>query len=220
MQRRDKWGEVDRCVCYFDIDGVLADYPECWLEFLRLNYKRTGLTPGEILDLNVVKHKIPYQVYKNLKREYRDSGYKRTLPVNPGAADLLAWLKSKGYTIVIITSRPINSHPRLFKITTDWLQSNNLHYDDLIYNEDKVVDVATRYPGLHFGVEDHRYYANMVAQWGYKMFLLDNQYNKGELHDNVTRIQSLGEIKEWILNQCLSSLKDQTKQESQPSIST
>lgn len=213
---RDKWGEVVRNVCYFDIDGVLADYPQCWLDFLKLHYEEIGMEPDEIDDLNKVKRRVPYQTYKDLKKLYRTSGYKGTIPVNPGAAELVHWLKSKGYIIVIITSRPIKEHPCLFKITTDWLQSKGIPYDDLIYNEDKVVDVATRYPGLHFGVEDHRYYANLVAQWGYQMFLLDNKYNQGEVHPNVTRIYELGEIKKWIRNHSLSSLKGETRRERVP----
>ena len=100
------------------------------------------------------------------------------------------------YHIVIITSRPVKEHPSLLKQTINWLQKNDIEFDDLIFDESKHIAVLKRYPHLCFGCEDHRYYANLIAEWGYKMYLLDNRYNQGEIHKNVTRIKSLVELLE------------------------
>ena len=183
----------DALICYFDIDGVLNYYPDTWLEFLNCNKHKTGL--HNVIDLQFAKANIPYADYRALKKEYRESGVKETLDVRRGAFEVIHHLKhARGYKIIIITSRPVRKHPTLFKQTINWLENNNIPYDDVIFAEDKHVEVLTRYPHLKFGVEDHRYYANLVGSWGYKMFLLKNQYNIGELHENVTPIASLDEI--------------------------
>jgi len=194
----NKW-EVENVkkVCYLDIDGVLNNYPECWLDFVRSKLpQRSGRYPEIMRDLNLVKANLSYQGYKNLKWEYRESGYKTTIPITPMASAITYDLHQMGYHIVIITARPVKEHPSLFKQTMDWLQKNKIEFDDLIFDGDKHIAVLKRYPHLDFGVEDHRYYANLVASWGYKMYLLDSKYNQGEIHKNVTRIKSLVEILE------------------------
>jgi len=193
----NKWEvEKEKKICYFDIDGVLNDYPECWLRFLREKWDRTELPDRKIRDLNYVKEQVPYQLYRNSKWEYRESGYKTTIPPTTSASELTYNLHQMRYHIVIITARPVKEHPSLFKQTVDWLQKNSIEFDDLIFDGDKHIAVLKRYPHLKFGVEDHRYYANLVASWGYHMYLLDSKYNQGEIHKNVTRIKSLVEILE------------------------
>ena len=188
------WEEKeDELICYFDIDGVLNYYPDTWIEFLNDNKHKTGL--HDATDLQFAKVNIGYATYRQLKKEYRESGVKERLAVRAGAFSLIHKLKfERGYKIVIITSRPVRKHPSLFKQTINWLENNNIPYDDVIFAEDKHIEVLTRYPHLKFGVEDHRYYANLVGSWGYQMFLLKNQYNVGLLHENVTPINSLDEI--------------------------
>lgn len=199
----NKWEvENGKKICYFDIDGVLNDYPESWTRFLQINCAKKVAGYINIfkpLDLRTAKEKIPYQLYKDLKAEYRSSGYKETLPVNPDAKRVLDSLKLNSYHVVIITSRPIKKHPELFKQTVNWLDKNELVYDNLIFDENKHISVLSRYPHLNFGIEDNRYYANLVASWGYSMFLLDNQYNLGEIHKNVKRIFNLNDIFEYLL---------------------
>ena len=199
----NKWEvEKGKKVCYFDIDGVLNNYPECWLEFIRMKLPSKDSRTEYILgDLNRAKHNIPYQEYKDLKWEYRESGYKENISITPMAPEITYDLHQRGYHIVIITARPVKEHPSLFKQTINWLQKNNIEFDDIIFDMDKHIAVLKRYPHLNFGVEDHRYYANLVASWGYHMYLLDNKYNQGDIHKNVTRIKSLVEILEGMAGQ-------------------
>ena len=56
-----------------DIDGVLTDYPKCWLDFLQ---EKTGVLYDSTIE---AKEKEPnYSHYKYL---YRESNYKATLPI-------------------------------------------------------------------------------------------------------------------------------------------
>lgn len=197
----NKWElEQDKKICYLDIDGVLNDYPECWLNFLKQHWSEVTLSlPLQIVNLHQAKQEIPFQIYKDLKWAYRESGYKENIEPNPMASTMTWHLRQQGYHIVIITSRPVKTHPSLFKQTINWLQKNDIKFDDLIFDEDKHISVLKRYPHLNFGVEDHRYYANLVGSWGYKMYLLDSKYNQGNLHKNVTRIKTLVEILDDII---------------------
>ena len=193
---RRRWEEAEEGItAYVDIDGVLNYYPDTWLEFLQ---EEVPEFVSPYMDLNQVKSEIPYQVYRNLKWKYRESGYKQNLTPRDGSKELLTGLKEIGYNIVILTSRPVNKHPSLFKQTVKWLDNNELPYDDLIFDKDKQVAIVTRYPHLSFGIEDHRYYANQVARWGYNMFLLNNGYNQGQLVPGVVRIETLGEVLRYV----------------------
>lgn len=187
----NKWEEaLNDKVCAFDIDGVLNYYPDPWVSFINdwldTNFK----------DLNEAKNTIPYQKYRDIKYEYRESGYKSSLKIRAGASKITHRLKREGYTILNITTRPFHRHRGLFKLTTDWLNKGNVLFDGVVFGENKHIEVLSRAPNLKFMVEDHRYYANLVSQWGYRVYLLDNQYNQGSLLPNVKRIYRLEEILE------------------------
>lgn len=184
-----KWEEaINERVCALDIDGVLNYYPDPWVDFIN-DWLDTNFR-----DLTEAKNVVPYQKYRDLKYNYRESGYKATLKVRAGASKLTHRLKREGYTILIITSRPFQEHKGLFKLTTDWLNKNNILYDSIIDSRNKHVEVLLRSPRLDFMIEDHRYYANLVASWGYKVYLMNNQYNQGSILPGVKRIYSLEEV--------------------------
>lgn len=186
---QSKWEDKqDEKICAIDIDGCLNYYPDPWVEFLNkklcTKYK----------NLNETKRDIPYQLYKDLKYEYRESGVKATLKSRAGASELTKKLKELGYTIMILTARPFDEHKTLFKQTVDFLNLRKIQYDGIIFGEKKYVEVLMRAPNLRFMIEDHRYNANTVAKWGYPVFLVDNQYNQGSLQDKVIRISNLSEV--------------------------
>ena len=188
-----RWEEMmaDK-VCGLDIDGVLNYYPEPWLDFLN------GWLDSDFTDLNHAKSIVPYQLYRDIKWEYRESGVKRELSPRAGAKELTHELKERGYTILVLTSRPFDNHKGLFKQTIDWLHGNDLQYDGIIFGSNKLQEVIHKAPNLSFLIEDHRFYANMVAQWGYEVFLMDNQYNQGTLLSRVTRIKNLQEVLKFV----------------------
>ncbi len=184
-----RWEEsINEKICALDIDGVLNYYPQPWLDFLN------DWLDEDFKDLNNAKESIPYQQYREIKWEYRESGIKSRLAVREGAVDLTHRLKDKGYTIIVLTARPFHNHKSLFKQTIDWLHHNHLKYDGLIFGENKQIEVLSKAPNLEFFIEDHRAYANQLARWGYKVFLVNNRYNTGSLLPSVIRINELKEV--------------------------
>jgi hypothetical protein len=152
---------------------------------------RTGLN---IKNLNDAKNLLSYADYKALKHEYRTSGFKANLPVKQGAVEFTEYLYRNGFENVALTSRPFDEYPSLRMLTKMWLDKNKFRYDDLVYSSHKHLDILAQYPQLSFMVEDNRDFANKIAAFGYRVYLMDNSYNQGELHSNVKRIKSFDEI--------------------------
>jgi uncharacterized HAD superfamily protein len=176
-------------ICIFDIDGVLNYYPECFIEYIN------ECTGENFSDLSQMKHELSYARYKSLKFDYRASGYKENLAARPEAFNTLLELKSRGYYIIILSSRPIKEHNSLIMQTTNWLRKNGLIYDYLMFEEEKHLEVIQKFGNVEFVVEDNRFYANNIAKYsGVKVFLVDNKYNQGEIEQNILRIQNINEI--------------------------
>lgn len=201
----ERWElEKKEKVCALDIDGVLADYPRFWVDYVLRECPSLRKTiedeaamnrkPPKLL--NAIKNITSYNKYRELKARFRSCGIKKEYPIIHGSRQLLHWLKVDGYTIVLLTARPFDRYKNLFKDTITWLHDNDLLYDAIIWGKDKHVKVLNYVPNLKFMVEDHRYYANLVATWGYPVFLLNNEYNQGDTEALVQRVDCLTHIVE------------------------
>lgn len=175
-------------VCYLDIDGVLNLYPQCWIDYINMKLNR------KIETLDEAKKVLSYRTYTDLKREYRESNYKRSLKIRKGADSFSHFLKRNGYKIVILTSRPYEEHPGLVNGTVEWLEKHHILYDELLFERNKPAAAVSKYPDLLFGVDDSKHDANLLGRWGYKMFLMDNTHNQGEIVKYVTRVFGFDEI--------------------------
>lgn len=175
-------------VCIFDIDGVLNYYPACWVDFanrmLGENFK----------DLNEMKNTLSYSKYKMAKDKYRTSRIKKLLEVRRGAREVLKELKDKGYYIIMVTARPLDKYPDLMMQTTEWLKMNGLLYDNLFFSEKKHLAILKYFPHIDFVVEDNRKNASDMSACCERVFLVSNEYNDGEVPENVTRIEHLKEL--------------------------
>lgn len=182
-------------ICCIDIDGVLlSDYPDCWIRFVN---SKLGT---EFDDLNEMKQKVSYEKYRKLKEEYRLCGIKENLEPDEKASELTVYLKEMGYTIVIITARPANKYLTLYNQTINWLKKNEIQYDYIYFGEkDKHAKVLSEIPHVKFIIEDNSYVANSIGKWGYKVFLLENKYNKDvKLEYNVIKINKLIDVLNYI----------------------
>lgn len=177
-------------ICVLDIDGVLCSYPEAWVKFVNEHVDKSLQSNN----LTVLKQKVPYSTYRRLKEKYRISGIKRTLPIIDGATEFTKKLRKLGYIIVLLTKRPFLKYEQLFADTLYWIKENQIEHDLIFWGKDKHFQILKYFPSLDFLVEDNHKSANEVAKLGYKVYLLDNPYNRLPLHENVTRINKLSEI--------------------------
>jgi len=183
------WEELQKeKVCGIDLDGVLSDYPNCWMKFVNETRSKN------FNNLFEMKQTLSYWDYKELKQQYRNSGYKEFIAAKPYAKEFARILKENDYKIIILTARPFQEYKNLSKITTKWLEINNIEYDSVISGKDKYVKILLQFPNLRFMVEDHRSITNLVASWNYRVYLLNNEYNQGDIVQKVVRVNSLFEV--------------------------
>lgn len=116
-----------------DIDGVLAD--------VSLAYKfwftqKTGIV-FETYDQFVNWKMNNIDTYREIKEEYRLSGYKMVMPAVDNARDLLRECHKRGI-VSLLSNRPVKSYPILYMYTIEWLYNRGmiqwvdmLHFTDL-----------------------------------------------------------------------------------------
>lgn len=183
---------MSRRVCYCDLDGVFTSYPKCWLKFIETTTGRHYESLGE------AKKSLSYADYVNLKNNYRSSDFKYNLTPREGSSAFTRSLRGQGWFIVLVTTRP-GSHPELQIRTIRWLEKNNILFDDILFLE-RELDILARYPDFTFGVQDDPQVCNAMAKMGYRMFLMRNDHNFDDLHENVTIVDSLEDIIERVSN--------------------
>lgn len=115
-----------------DIDGVLAD--------VALAYKfwfssKTGIT-FETFDQFVLWKMKNIDLYKEIKEEYRLSGYKMVMPAVDNARDLLRECHKRGI-VSLLSNRPVKSYPILYMYTVEWLYFRGMiQWVDMIHFTD------------------------------------------------------------------------------------
>ena len=118
-------------IAIFDIDGVIADYPNCFISFI--NKK----TKNDFKDMYEVKNNLDIKLIYDLKDEYRNTGEKRFIAVNKDVISFIEKLKEKDSSIVLLSSRPYHKYNRIYADTLEWLAANNIKYDMILWDYKK-----------------------------------------------------------------------------------
>lgn len=100
------------------------------------------------------------------------------------------------HNIYIITRRL--KHKNILERTKKWLKKHKVPYDFLILSGKKgrLVDGFD----LDFFVEDSPHYAKEIAEYGRKVYILDQNYNKEAKHENIIRVSGWKDIIEEVEN--------------------
>lgn len=173
-----------------DLDGILNNYPQCWLIYLA---DRCG-TLYETVSL-AKQNEIGYKQFKD---EYRNSSYKATLPVLRKNRDSINSIISKGFQPVMVTSRPIldKKYPNLYKRTLEWLINSGVHFSSFEYKDPDACFID-KYPQIRFHIDDDPLYAKKLSQKGVKVYLLRNEnwdFSAVVSDENIVIIDKLDEI--------------------------
>ena len=164
-----------------DIDGILNDYPVCWINYVNNELNTQFCSRQEIKD------KIGKENYKVLKKLYRESDYKENLPINKEFVNFIEKIR-KYYEIIIFTSRPIHdpNYPNLLGLTERWLRKNNVFFNS-IYFKPNNEDILKNIPKILFHIEDEIKYAELIAKKGVKVFLSNQNGN----YSNIPKIKNI-----------------------------
>lgn len=195
---------LDRPAVICDIDGVLADYYLGFLTWVMSRYSVTSAECKALLQTRVwLDHEslgIDPQRWQEIKHCFRTERGKLSLPPFPDARNFLEWVRSEGYLIVLLTSRPINQYPNIYTETLEWLTSCKLPFDFIWWATDKREKVLES--GLNhqakFAVEDDPKYALQFANSGIRTYLVRRgMTDEVPSHPNLTVVSDLKEIQDY-----------------------
>ena len=142
---------VNHPVALIDIDGCLAEYPGYFYDWAVANYYPTHSRH----EFKRLYDAMPLLARENIKTAYRQSGAKAMIPLLPGAKEFLQTLRRKSnIKIVLYTNRPYNVHYRIYPDTLEWLETNDLPHDGIVWSIDKGVDGLKLFKNIVFAVED------------------------------------------------------------------
>ena len=177
-----------------DVDGILNDYPLCWLRYLE---SKCGHFYNSVKTAKA--HEKDYKQYKDM---YRNSSYKANLPVKTVNRDTINAIINKGNEAIMVTSRPIfdNKYPSLYDNTYKWLINSRLSFSHLEY-KDPYGYFLKKYSNINFHIDDDPIYAKIVANSGVRCFLLKNDnWDFSEINKmkNIVIVDNLNEILDYV----------------------
>jgi hypothetical protein len=167
-------------VAIVDMDDVIVNFRVGFANWLNKNH---GILPDveskeyyfisalSKIDVN------PEEVFSNF---VADDGFARLLP-NPGAANFIRSLKEAGYWIQILTARP-EEDLRCMYNTYQWLEENNIVYDDIAFSTEKFRWCAKSkyydHDSISFAIDDSPKHAEDYAKHGIRVKVPVKSYNK------------------------------------------
>lgn len=178
----------DTEIIIFDIDGVINNYPDCYLDWVA---EKTGIRYDGMDD---IKSKLTISEYETIKEEYRVSGGNRNQPFNSQTIDTMQKLVEMGETIVLYTARPVSRYKRIYSDTLHWLKKNKVPFEAIFWSDLKKEDIYKLGLKIKFIVEDDMENAKFFNHEGYKVFLMDWDHNQSYNHDLTTRIENATQI--------------------------
>jgi hypothetical protein len=177
-------------VIVFDIDGVINNFPDCFLEWANKKQNTVFQT------VEGMKEELDLKTYQELKVAYRLSGEKRTQLVNQETLKLMNYFKDQSETIVLFTNRPVSKYKVIFADTLYWLHQNNIPFEAIYWSDfQRKEDIYKLKFKIKFIVEDNLDNAKNFIHEGHLVFLLDKEYNEDNYKNSkLIRIKSPLEI--------------------------
>lgn len=179
-------------ICALDIDGILYPWPEAFVDFCNANFAEfDGIATFKEIETNP-------NIRNKLKNEYRLSGIKATAGVIEGASEFTNLLKEKGYTIILLTSRPYQKYQRIYADTLEWLNKHDIKFDAIIWEDQKEDYLAKNLPYVEFVIEDDAENIAKLVSYGFKVWGKMTPYNSSTRINGVRWFNNLDELKDYI----------------------
>lgn len=177
-----------------DIDGTITD-PYYWLdisnEFFNKKVKEEEVTEYYIHKVLDVEEKAYIEFYeKNKFKIHSDQELRKD------AIEVLKTLNID-HKLFFVTARDTS----LEMLTYSYLKKNNIPFNDLFvlgshYKVDKAKEL-----GCNIFIEDNHDNALQLSEYGFRVLLIDTNYNRKPINDNITRVYDWNEIYK-IITEC------------------
>ncbi|GIM29501.1 nucleotidase [Clostridium polyendosporum] len=179
-----------------DIDGTITD-PYYWLDisnkFFNKSISEEQVTEYHCYKVMGVEQEEYREFYENYKFEIHS---KQELREN--VRDVLEIL-SINHKIFFITARDSS----LSMLTYSYLKTNNISFNDLFllgshYKVDKAKEL-----NCSVFIEDNYDNAIQLSENGFKVLLIDTNYNRNPINDRITRVYNWNDIYTFINSMCI-----------------
>lgn len=186
--------DKNKLICGIDLDGVIFDYPRCFLDWAVKNF---NLPLPYYKNLKQLKSSIGIELYEKIKDAYRQSGYKAHLPIKKNADEFVRLLKLNGYQVIGLTSRPYEKYARIYSDTLECLRKHNIELDAIFWSKEKCLEIIKSCPNIQFFIDDDLEQVKQIAEQGYKVFWFYNpdEYEEYEIDNkNIVVVKDFDEI--------------------------
>ncbi len=176
-----------------DIDGTTTTAYD-WLDRANIYFEKE-LEAKDVIHYEIHKVlKVPAEDYNSFYQEYKYLIHLENKP-RPRAPELISELY-KEHTIHFVTAR----EKSLEYVTRSWLKFNSIDYDSLtLLGSHKKVETARQLQADLF-IEDRYENALELSQAGFRVLLMDCNYNRERLPESVTRVYSWSQVYDFIKN--------------------
>lgn len=173
-----------------DVDGIMNDYPDCFLNFIKIHHGITYSTKEEA-KLNLGDE------YNNLKEDYRNSSFKFELPFHEDAIQFYKELNTKNIPIIFSTSRQFKKYPHMYDRTKQWLASSGVVFSGLIQ---KSTDNFLKYNITHHVDDEYEHGEKLISpNRDWDIFILKrNKTTKIENKNKFLHVNSFDEISNYL----------------------
>ncbi len=185
-----------KVVC-IDIDGVVADYENGYMEFLE---RDCGLVPKptarESYRFND-RYGITVELEEELNERFVTEGGFRDLEVYPDAERVIHWIRKESDLIpVFITARPNWQYKRISEDTQIWKEKHGFGDIPTWFDKDKADTVINKIaPAFVVAfIEDRDKHAVEIAHLGIDVFLINRSYN---MNFNVKDFKTIRRVGGW-----------------------
>jgi uncharacterized HAD superfamily protein len=188
-----------------DLDDTIANTQEKILEFA-IKYDREYLKrPG------IINREIDCDDYFYFARllgwnsedtkGFFDKYYLEFLPVispNKNVQSAIMQLKEMGHSIHILSARKEIGEGRIYKITIEWLESNEIYYDNLTINRRNKLNTIIENNYDIFVDDGFKNCLEIVSKVKIPVFMIKTLYNKNLKDDSIIVIEDLYELVQYI----------------------
>ena len=185
-----------------DIDNVISNFNDALLNEYLLHDKELRNTGIINKNADYIR-KGMFDWNENEEANFYKNNIERIakkLEVIDGAKEYIDKLHKDGHFIYIITGRDNGEYTEPYNMTKEWLDENNIYYDNLIltdaYDKHAKTEKCLEY-SIDIMIDDSVSICSDCIENGITTILMDTPYNK---YVNIHRVKSWKEFYEYVLN--------------------
>ena len=180
-----------------DMDDTICSTNELIIEVAD-KYDKEVLGGTGIKDINAYEFTEMMGWEKDMKGKFfadRLEYIMDNAPIKEGAREVINRLHDNGWKILIISFRKDKYLSDPFKLTKDWLDRNDIHYDKIFVNTGTKTDECIENNVTLF-VDDKESHCEDVSSTGIDVLLFTNAYNHDE--KRFKRVDNWYQIEDYI----------------------